>query len=87
MWVAACCLTHEVPLATLNFEDYEDFKEHHGLGILRSHPSGRPPYGHGVYRARLPAASRSGALAVWPFQAASGLRNVRSRKNGIDTHS
>jgi hypothetical protein len=29
----------------------------------------------------------SGALAVWSFQAGTGLRNVRSRKNGIDTHS
>jgi predicted nucleic acid-binding protein len=34
MWVAACCLTHEVSLATLNLKDYEDFKEHHGLRIL-----------------------------------------------------
>lgn len=34
MWIAACCLTHDVPLATLNLKDYEDFKEHHGLRIL-----------------------------------------------------
>jgi predicted nucleic acid-binding protein len=34
MWVAACCLAYEVPLATLNLKDYEDFKEHHGLRIL-----------------------------------------------------
>jgi predicted nucleic acid-binding protein len=34
MWVAACCLVYEVPLATLNLKDYEDFKEHHGLRIL-----------------------------------------------------
>jgi predicted nucleic acid-binding protein len=34
MWIAACCLAYEVPLATLNLKDYEDFKEHHGLGIL-----------------------------------------------------
>jgi len=34
MWVAACCLTHEAPLATLNLKDYEDFKQHHGLRIL-----------------------------------------------------
>jgi len=34
MWIAACCLTYEVPLATLNVKDYEDFKEHHGLRIL-----------------------------------------------------
>jgi predicted nucleic acid-binding protein len=36
MWVAACCLAYEVPLATLNLKDYEDFKEHHGLRILRA---------------------------------------------------
>jgi predicted nucleic acid-binding protein len=34
MWVAACCLAYEVPLATLNLKDYEDFQEHHGLRIL-----------------------------------------------------
>jgi predicted nucleic acid-binding protein len=34
MWIAACCLTYDVPLATLNLKDYEDFKEHHGLRIL-----------------------------------------------------
>lgn len=36
MWIAACCLAYEVPLATLNLKDYEDFKEHHGLRILGS---------------------------------------------------
>src|SRR5712691_6781392 len=30
---------------------------------------------------------RPGTLAVRPFQAAAGLRNVRSRKNGVETHS
>ncbi len=34
MWIAACCLAYEVPLATLNLKDYADFKEHHGLRIL-----------------------------------------------------
>jgi predicted nucleic acid-binding protein len=34
MWIAACCLAYEVPLATLNLKDYDDFKEHHGLRIL-----------------------------------------------------
>ena len=34
MWVAACCLTHGIPLATLNLKDYEDFRTHHGLPIL-----------------------------------------------------
>ncbi len=32
--IAACCLTHEVPLATLNLKDYQDFSEHHGLRLL-----------------------------------------------------
>ena len=36
MWIAACCLAHEVPLATLNLKDYQDFAEHHGLRILGS---------------------------------------------------
>jgi predicted nucleic acid-binding protein len=34
MWIAACRLTHDVPLATLNLKDYEDFRQHHGLRIL-----------------------------------------------------
>ena len=34
MWVAACCLTYDLPLATLNLKDYEDFRTHHGLRIL-----------------------------------------------------
>jgi predicted nucleic acid-binding protein len=34
MWIAACSLTYDVPLATLNLKDYEDFTEHHGLRIL-----------------------------------------------------
>ena len=34
MWVAACCLAHGIPLATLNLKDYEDFNQHHGLRIL-----------------------------------------------------
>jgi predicted nucleic acid-binding protein len=34
MWVAACCLTYDLPLATLNLKDYEDFRAHHGLRIL-----------------------------------------------------
>ena len=31
MWIAACCLAYEVPLATLNLKDHEDFTEYHGL--------------------------------------------------------
>jgi hypothetical protein len=47
MWVAACCLAYEAPLAcqpsagvrqaplaTLNLKDYKDFKEYHDLRIL-----------------------------------------------------
>jgi predicted nucleic acid-binding protein len=34
MWIAACCLTHDLPLATLNVKDYLDFVEHHGLRLL-----------------------------------------------------
>lgn len=34
MWIAACCLTYDLPLATLNLKDYEDFKVHHNLRIL-----------------------------------------------------
>ena len=32
--IAACCLAYEVPLATLNVKDYQDFTEHHGLRLL-----------------------------------------------------
>ena len=34
MWIAACCLTQGITLATLNLRDYEDFNQHHGLHIL-----------------------------------------------------
>jgi len=34
-----------------------------------------------------PSRRVEGALVIRPFQAATGLRNARSRKNGIDTHS
>jgi predicted nucleic acid-binding protein len=34
MWIAACCLAFEVPLATLNVKDYEDFAEYEGLQLL-----------------------------------------------------
>ncbi|MGH3929350.1 MAG: type II toxin-antitoxin system VapC family toxin [Pseudonocardiaceae bacterium] len=35
-WVAAICLVHELPLATLNVKDFSDFAEHEGLGIITS---------------------------------------------------
>ncbi|WP_377268567.1 type II toxin-antitoxin system VapC family toxin [Peterkaempfera sp. SMS 1(5)a] len=34
MWIAACCLTHQLPLATLNVKDFDDFKVHHGLELI-----------------------------------------------------
>ncbi|NYI05216.1 hypothetical protein [Allostreptomyces psammosilenae] len=34
MWIAACAITYDLPLATLNFKDYDDFQAHHGLRIL-----------------------------------------------------
>ena len=33
-WIAACCLVHGLPLATLNRKDFEDFAEHEGLVLL-----------------------------------------------------
>ena len=34
MWIAACCLSHELPLVTLNRGDFMDFAKHHGLVLL-----------------------------------------------------
>ena len=34
MWIAACCLAHGLPLATVNVKDYQDFADHHGLVLL-----------------------------------------------------
>ena len=34
MWIAACCLVEDVPLATLNRKDFEDFAEHDGLRLI-----------------------------------------------------
>ena len=36
MWIAACGLTYDLPLATLNLKYYADFQTHHGLRILGS---------------------------------------------------
>lgn len=33
-WVAACCLVYDLPLATLNVKDFEDFEEHEGLVLI-----------------------------------------------------
>jgi predicted nucleic acid-binding protein len=34
MWIAACCVARELPLATLNVKDFRDFAEHHGLELI-----------------------------------------------------
>lgn len=33
-WIAACCLAHGLPLATLNVKDFKDFAEYDGLTIV-----------------------------------------------------
>jgi hypothetical protein len=33
-WIAACCLVRELPLATFNIKDYQDFVEYEGLVLL-----------------------------------------------------
>jgi toxin FitB len=33
-WIAACCLTYGLPLATLNVTDFQDFADHEGLAIV-----------------------------------------------------
>jgi len=35
-WVAARCLTREIPLATLNLKDFADYAEHEGFEIVRA---------------------------------------------------
>ncbi|MDI6103184.1 PIN domain-containing protein [Actinoplanes sp. NEAU-A12] len=34
MWIAACCLVHGLPLATLNVKDFDEFRIHHGLTLV-----------------------------------------------------
>lgn len=36
MWIAACCLVFDLPLATLNVKDFEDFVEYEGLTLIRA---------------------------------------------------
>jgi toxin FitB len=33
-WIAACCLVHDLPLATLNLKDFRDFADHDGLRVI-----------------------------------------------------
>lgn len=35
MWIAACCITHGLPLATLNVKDYADFAAYDGLDLVQ----------------------------------------------------
>jgi predicted nucleic acid-binding protein len=34
IWMAACCLVRDHPLATLNVKDFADFAEHEGLELI-----------------------------------------------------
>jgi predicted nucleic acid-binding protein len=34
MWIAACCLAYNLPLATLNGSDFEEFARHDGLELV-----------------------------------------------------
>lgn len=42
-WIASCCLVHELPLATLNIKDFNDFAEHEGLVLLGQAERQAPP--------------------------------------------
>ena len=33
-WIAACCLTRNLPLATFNTKDFADYAEHDGLRLI-----------------------------------------------------
>lgn len=33
-WIAACCLVYDMPLATLNVRDFQDFADHDGLRLF-----------------------------------------------------
>jgi toxin FitB len=33
-WIAACCVSRRLPLATLNTKDFADFAEHDGLELI-----------------------------------------------------
>lgn len=33
-WIAACCLAYDLPLATFNVKDFEDFVEYEGLILV-----------------------------------------------------
>lgn len=33
-WIAACCLAFDLPLATMNLSDFQDFVDHEGLVLI-----------------------------------------------------
>ncbi|MEN3357991.1 MAG: hypothetical protein V7637_1973 [Mycobacteriales bacterium] len=33
-WIAACCVSHDLPLATRNVKDFSDFASYEGLRLL-----------------------------------------------------
>jgi predicted nucleic acid-binding protein len=33
-WIAACCLVYDLPLATFNVKDFQDFVDHEGLRLI-----------------------------------------------------
>jgi len=33
-WIAACCLVYDLPLATHNVKDFDDFVQHEGLRLI-----------------------------------------------------
>lgn len=33
-WIASCCLAYDLPLATLNISDFQDFAEYEGLRLV-----------------------------------------------------
>jgi len=33
-WIAACCLVYDLPLATRNVKDFDDFVQHEGLTLI-----------------------------------------------------
>lgn len=37
-WIAACCLVWDLPLATFNRKDFEDFAGHDGLRLIDAGP-------------------------------------------------
>jgi predicted nucleic acid-binding protein len=38
-WIASCCLVADLPLATRNLKDFEDFAVHDGLHLISSNES------------------------------------------------